>query len=151
MSLSGMSHHLFFAAIALVLDLCFNHVPNKDDERRAEVLTACRMLAEAKERSPIANKFVDSLMNVLKKHKIALDPVAPGEKEAPIVSAMDIGADAAREGQSGLQDDWDLNFDTLPDQSGDFEEIWQSYVDYGRELEVPDWEKLFSDLDGPTL
>lgn len=151
MSLSGMSHHLFFAAIALVLDLCFNHVPDKDDERRAEVLTACKMLAEAKDRSPIANKFVDSLMNVLRKHKVALEPTGPGKQEAPVVTAGEIGADAGRDGQAGLQDDWHLDFDTLPNQSGDFEEIWQSYVDYGRELEVPDWEKLFSGLDGPTL
>ena len=151
MSLSGITHHLFFAAIALVLDLCFNHVPDKDDERRAEVLTACQMLAEAKNRSLIANKFVDGLVTVLRKHKVTLGPDALGEDQALGGSAMDLSAHAVREEQDGLEDRWNLDFDALPNQSGDFEEIWQSYVEYGRELEVPDWEKLFSDLDGSTL
>lgn len=67
LGLSGINHHLFFATIALVMDLCFNRVPGegaeveeKEKERRAEVKRAMAILEVAQERALVA-KFLESL------------------------------------------------------------------------------------------
>jgi hypothetical protein len=36
---------------------------------------------------------------------------------------------------------------SLQETESDFEEIWQNYVDYGPNFDMPDWDHLFSDLD----
>lgn len=148
MSLSGVNHHIFFAAIALVMDLCFNRVQGEDEERRSEVMTACRMLEEAKDRSPIAKKFVESLIKVLRKHKVKLDNGALLEKGALEGAVLELGSEAIEEAHPGYSNGTPDSFDALPPSSYDFEEIWQSYMNYGQDLEVPNWEQLFHDMEG---
>lgn len=56
------------------MDLCFNHEegPGKEEREKArkeEVWRACRILEEARERSMPARKFLESLMDVLRRHR----------------------------------------------------------------------------------
>ena len=78
LALSGAHHHMFFSTMALVMDLCFNKT--KDDDatekaRKTEVMDALRILESAEDRSPVARRFLQSLMAVMRKHKVRLiDP-----------------------------------------------------------------------------
>jgi hypothetical protein len=72
--LCGFIHQVFVAAIILVMDLCFNKIPGQEEARRAEVTDACKMLEDVKQQSPIAGKFLESLMDILRKYKIRLLP-----------------------------------------------------------------------------
>ena len=147
LGLSGLNHHLFFATIALVMDLCFNleEGPGKEQREKArkeEVWRACRILEEAKERSMPAKRFLESLMNVLRKHRVKLaDPGETGSASA-IVGVNDV----CMSGQVAVADD-SLKQQAEPVQPSDFEEIWQTYIDNAPNLDVENWEELFNDLD----
>ncbi len=148
LGLGGLNHHLFFAAIALVMDLCFNREEGqgkeeRERERKAEVWRACRILEEAKERSMPARRFLESLMNVLRKHCVKL--VDSGE--TGISSAASSGADTMVDCSQGVatgQAPHGGQAEPVP--SSDFDEIWQTYIDNAPSLDVENWENLFSDL-----
>lgn len=69
-------HHLFVATIVLVMDLCFNRNEDaeQDEARRAEVIYACKTLESTKTTSALASKFLASLTDVLRKHRVYLVP-----------------------------------------------------------------------------
>lgn len=136
LSMSGVHHHMFFAAVALVMDLCFNKTEGEDETaRRAEVMDACHRLGQAKDRSPVAKKFLDSLMDVMRKHKIRCFDAAPVPEASP-PPPVELQALP-----SELPD-----FDPTGAAQSDFEEIWQSYIENGASLDVPDWTELYDDL-----
>ncbi|OCT47378.1 putative Zn(II)2Cys6 transcription factor [Cladophialophora carrionii] len=74
---TGIVYHIFMATIVLVMDLCFNRVAEGEDDaaRKAEVVAACKMLEDAKSESAMASSFLDSLMDVLRKHKVRLHSI----------------------------------------------------------------------------
>ena len=65
---------MFMATIVLVMHLYFNKATEGEDDaaRKAEVVAACKMLEEAKSQSAMASEFLESLMDVLRKHKVRL-------------------------------------------------------------------------------
>lgn len=138
LSMSGVHHHMFFAAVALVMDLCFNKTDDDAEQeaaRRAEVMDACRRLEKAKRRSPVAKRFLDSLMDVMRKHKIRLFDGAVAEEAV----ASDYFAPEAL--PSIVPE-----FEPMDTSQSDFEEIWQAYIENGPNLDVPDWTELYDDL-----
>lgn len=133
LSTSGTHHHVFFATVALVMDLCFNKTDGdeqQDANRRAEVMEALRLLGDAKDRSPVAKRFLDSLMDVMKKHKVRLfDTTTDCEQsDVPLLPTME------------------TDFDPTGNAHSEFEEIWQSYIEHGPTMDLPDWAELFDDL-----
>lgn len=133
LSLSGTHHHIFFATVALVMDLCFNKTDGDEQQeaaRRAEVMDACRLLEEAKDRSPVAKRFLDSLMDVLKKHKVRLFDTTT-DTEQVVLPALPTAVS---------------EFDPTGTAQSEFEEIWQSYIEHGPTMDLPDWAELFDDL-----
>lgn len=143
LSLSGVHHHMFFAAVAMVMDLCFNRTDGDERQeaaRRAEVMEACRMLEKAKDRSPVAKRFLESLMDVMRKHKIRLFDTSAAEEAAPAPAA----AACMQSVHPTVLPDFD------PEMSAgqsDFEQIWQSYIENGpNNMDVPEWTELFDDL-----
>ena len=152
LNLSGINHHIFFAAIALVMDLCYNQNPTDPaspaesaEERRKEVWEALSMLKAAKDSnlSAVAGRFLGSLTEVLKKHRVRLDDFEePNQKRStnglphPIVSNSDQIMQ-----MTGVLDGWQEQ--PLPD----FDELWQGCIEQGQNFEVTDWEQLFSDLE----
>ncbi|ETN38726.1 uncharacterized protein HMPREF1541_06764 [Cyphellophora europaea CBS 101466] len=140
LALSGVHHHMFFAAVALVMDLCFNRTNGREEEeaaRRLEVMDACRILEDANDRSPVAKRFLDSLMDVMKKHKIKLFDAPPPPAEAAAPESAPVPPTLPTE----MPD-----FDPCATAQTEFEEIWQSYIDHGSTMDVPDWAELFDDL-----
>ena len=89
-----------------------------------------------------AKRFLESLMNVLRKHRVKLaDPGETGSASA-IVGVNDV----CMSGQVAVADD-SLKQQAEPVQPSDFEEIWQTYIDNAPNLDVENWEELFNDLD----
>ena len=136
--LSGMHHHLFFAGIALVMDLCFNTPVGGigDKERKAEVREACRILEEAKGKSVVAKRFLAGLMGVLRRHGVSLD-------DDDILPCGDGSGDKGSWGVE-VQETETLEIHSTSTQAmpdgADFEEIWQMYMD---NAESENWEELF--------
>ncbi|KIW89032.1 uncharacterized protein Z519_10517 [Cladophialophora bantiana CBS 173.52] len=151
---TGVVYHIFMATIVLVMDLCFNEAAAGEDDaaRKAEVAEACKTLEDAKSQSRMAHEFLESLMDVLRKHKVRLHgingPLAgdAAEQQAQQSLQPQILADPGGQQAPRPCDNW------TPEEDGqhhlsDFDEIWKDYVELGPKMGMPGWDSLFSDLD----
>jgi hypothetical protein len=128
----GLLVGVFMASIILVVDLCHGKSSFEKEEKREEIAKACQILQGARHKSPTAAKFLDSLMHVLRKHK-----VSPARNEDfPVVDiAMDdIAAFATATVSGGLENNEDL--------SSYFNDMAQSFEQGGSF----DWDSILSDL-----
>ncbi|KAF2109037.1 hypothetical protein BDV96DRAFT_605125 [Lophiotrema nucula] len=66
----GLIVGVFMASIVLLMDLCVNRSAPGHEQRRSEVAEAFRILEDAKNESEMTARFVDSLMHILRKHKM---------------------------------------------------------------------------------
>ncbi|KAM0723561.1 hypothetical protein Q7P37_000548 [Cladosporium fusiforme] len=64
----SVMHHVFMAAVILLVDLCFNWEDVLAEKRKEEVLAACRLLTRARQSSDVAHRAVDAMMEILQKH-----------------------------------------------------------------------------------
>ena len=156
--LCAVIHFVFSAIMVLVMDLCFNKVEGQDEERRAEVLNACKILENAREQSAMASRFLDSLLGILRKHKIRL----------PINSAglIDVPGGSISEGATALTTHTPSSMETIssyevvqrsntwifgPKRDLDgglgFDDVWQNYIEQGGNFENMDWDHLMSDIN----
>ncbi|KAL9109984.1 MAG: hypothetical protein Q9227_005507 [Pyrenula ochraceoflavens] len=78
--LSGFVVGVFMASIVLLMDLCINKSSLQHQEQRSEVAEAFRMLEEAKNESETIARFVDSMTQILWKHKVPPPKVASTAK-----------------------------------------------------------------------
>jgi hypothetical protein len=141
-------HHLFLATIVLVMDLCFNRIEGHEEQRRVEVMDACKMLEDCKEQSDVAEKFLESLKDVLRKHKILppssfIDSTSAKESSVAGTSMLRNESTECTRHPDNLDpsEGITLNIDI------DFFQTWQNYIDSGQNLDMPHWDHLFSDLD----
>jgi hypothetical protein len=67
----GLLLGVFMASIVLLMDLCHNKSSPQQEKQRGEIADAFRILEEARHESKTAAKFLDSLMHVLRKHKVS--------------------------------------------------------------------------------
>lgn len=71
--ISGVLQAIFIAAIAFLLDMCFQSDRGHcDPVSKAELLDACSILEEAKNHSPMTASLLESLNNVVQKYKLPL-------------------------------------------------------------------------------
>ncbi|KAJ9631306.1 hypothetical protein H2204_008248 [Knufia peltigerae] len=146
--MTGVVYHVFMATIVLVMDLCFNKNEGDDDKRKAEVREACAILEEAAGQSSLAREFLNSLMDILRKHKVHLHHLPP---EA--ASKTEIKQPDAQNAPGLAAPDVELlqNFfpaqDTGRNYLSDFDAIWTDYVELGPNMDMPEWDNLFADLD----
>lgn len=143
-------HHVFTAAvIILVMDLCFNKVDGVE-ERQEEVMRACRMLDELKRDSLMGPKFLGPLMEILQKYKVRLleqDPLSSTSLPAqhslvrPATAAntytyntIDLPATLGTRA-SATSDDWA------------FDQMMQNYIDLGQNANFPTWDDLLAEVD----
>jgi len=148
--LTGICHHIFMATIVLVTDLCFNRGLGDDEERHSEVIEALKILEEAKNRSQMVGKFVESLEDVLRRHKVHLlnrPPVSddPGYPNTQ-TSQTNVDLQVADATKTNTSNPWDTLDDPMTYPS-EFDSVWRDYVQLGPVLQMPEWDNLFSDLD----
>ncbi|TKA31045.1 hypothetical protein B0A50_02013 [Salinomyces thailandicus] len=146
--LIGVLHHFFCAMVVLVMDVCVNKAAGHEEERRQEVKEACGILERARERSSVANTFLESLMTILKKHGVRCqNPTAP-----PVSTGFAAGWGTA----AGINDftsttpilaDPNLAVDGVMSDTLNFDDLWQSYFDMGPQLDPESWNDIFNDLE----
>lgn len=64
-------HFTHLALVVMVMDLCFNRGED-EEERKAEVKAALQMLEHARDVSPLLSRSLDSLSEILQKHRVYL-------------------------------------------------------------------------------
>jgi hypothetical protein len=64
----AVMHHVFMAAVILLIDVCFNWDDILAEKRKEEVLSACRMLSRAQQSSSVAREGINAMMGILRKH-----------------------------------------------------------------------------------
>ena len=157
LKLCAVIHYVFLATVVLVMDLCFNKVDGQDEQRKAEVMDACKMLEEATDQSAIAGQFLASLMDILKKHKIHLLTPDPATLLCSSGSVTARAEHANPSGETLYHEPAGDSTWTKPhekqqvDRESDFDQIWQEYTELQPSSEVLDWDHLFTDLDSRVI
>ncbi|KAJ5979795.1 hypothetical protein N7481_007093 [Penicillium waksmanii] len=64
----AVMHHVFMAAVILLIDVCFNWDDILAEKRKEEVIAACRMLSRAQQSSSVAREGINAMMGILQKH-----------------------------------------------------------------------------------
>ena len=77
----GLVTGVFLATTVVLMDLCHNKSLLQEERQRSEVVEAFRILEQARHESETAAKFLDSMMHVLRKHKIS--PLKPNKEKLP--------------------------------------------------------------------
>ena len=127
---SGVLYCLFMAVIVLLLDVCLDKEAQRDEARKAEVVDAFGILEEARKQSPIAVKLIESLMSVVRKHKVSLPTSDSLRNESRSLSTEDIGVvTPATTDELGMEaGTGDLGSRDTPGLGlSCFDEIWQSF------------------------
>ena len=154
----GMLHHMFLATVVLVMDLCFNRADtdSEDNARSSVVANAISMLEEAKDHSLSVQKFLDSLMDALKKHHVGLvDESKPAEVTSnvqsqwlttpswPVHTPQQVHI-AATQQTPGINPG--INNVMLPAPFGT-DWSWKDVLDPSDMNTLPDWDQLFAEFD----
>ena len=147
----GLLHHMFLATVVLVMDLCFNRTDGHDEERSSDVASAIKILEESKDQSISIQRFLDSLMEALKKHQVGL--VDDTKRAAVNQSTQNIWSSTlARPATSHQQlalstPQGQRESDSLPQPTLSIDWAWKDFLDQGDVNTLPDWEQLFTELD----
>lgn len=153
----SVMHHVFMAAVILLMDVCFNWDDILAEKRKEEVLDACRMLSKAQQSSCTVREGINALMGCLQKHwntgkqSVPIDPpVINLPVDNPTRSVPAMGAPAVDIKQPSM----DIR-NTIGDESEEkhLEEIWMEMLDSGGDLsfDTPDWTGLLTDLTNATV
>ncbi|EJP64647.1 Putative Zn(II)2Cys6 transcription factor [Beauveria bassiana ARSEF 2860] len=165
-------HHVFMAAVVLVMDLCSNKVEGLEEQRQAEVTRACRMLDSLKQDSAMAAKLAHPLMEILQKHKQRLQQSQSSAMPLPVVLphadnrtnqvSLDpsndfhgplsnhIGQYASSTTASGADHQPAVQTEHQQQPCAndrEFDAMMQQYIDLSQFIDGPSWGSLFDDLD----
>jgi hypothetical protein len=159
---------LFMATIVLLMDLCHNK-----SKPRGEIIEAFRMLEKARHESETAARFLDSLMQVLRKHKVA--PPTPADSqsgslnEQPLTAAEAVISDAGIThpyseptmmplASSTTLESTDVSNITMAEDGFMNGAVFPSYFDeltqtfeQGVDAGSFDWDNIFSGLDSSFI
>ncbi|KAI4160851.1 MAG: hypothetical protein LQ342_005376 [Letrouitia transgressa] len=96
----GLFLGVFMASIVLLIDLCHHEASPPQEEQREEIADAFRILEEARHESETAAKFLDSLVHVLRKHKVSPPSHTKEKPPEPVTGhkSLQPGADGAAVG-----------------------------------------------------
>lgn len=152
-SLCGILHLLFYATVVLVMDLCVNRGEECESARTEEIRHACRRLDEAKRQSSAAGIFLDSLLTILRKHRIKIEG-----KEC--LNANNATIEAAAPSSTNTESYPIESRQICPNQtyvadasatetvgSLDLGDIWQSYIGMESTWNQQCWDALISDIE----
>ncbi|KAJ5894610.1 transcriptional regulator family: Fungal Specific TF [Penicillium taxi] len=149
----AVMHHVFMAAVILLIDVCFNWDDILAEKRKEEVLAACRLLCQAQQSSSIVRGGIDAMMEILRKHW------KKERRQCPLADSLN-----EKVGQAHLQISY-ASKDTqieVPEQdlsiASDFgqiplEDLWSGMLDRNEDigLGTPDWKDLLMELTNATL
>ncbi|OGM42380.1 C6 zinc finger domain protein [Aspergillus bombycis] len=161
----SVMHHVFMAAVILLLDVCFNWDDILAEKRKEEVLDACHMLSNAQLSSSLVKEGINAMMSVLQKHwkhgKLAASP-----KRNPSSSVNPASFDASKQPlpstsrasytpATTIELDPPSDFPNNVDDTGQrqLEDIWSEMLDNGANLDLDDtdWTGLLTELTNATV
>jgi hypothetical protein len=157
----AVMHHVFMAAVILMVDVCFNWEDVLAEKRKQEVIDACRMLTRAQRTSPVARRAIDAMMEILRKYWTqkglkchqAEQACFDTSVGAPFSEAhqMDQSANAATTNSMyyapSSQTSQRASFAEVP-----LEDMWADMLDGSAiGLDTPDWTELLDDLTNANL
>ncbi|KAK3710303.1 hypothetical protein LTR37_010369 [Vermiconidia calcicola] len=138
-------HLVFYATVALVMDLSVNRDADSGEARKKEIQEACNTLEGAKQQSAAAGMFLESLMAVMRKHQIKLKNHEGIEIESPAFATGAAEASALAPGFVDVFDGAQMNGEVS--NNFEFEEIWQTYIDMDSSMDPQSWDALISDIE----
>ena len=152
--LCGVIHHVFYAIVVLVMDLCMNPNAGAEDFRKAEIRETCKILEDVKERSVVAKLFWDSLVAILRKHKVKLQCDAPQIVDAAIAEPDDgqmnsnpVAHGYIEQAQYGVHALETSAFNSNATGELNFDDLWQDFLDPRPNTDQQYWTALFNDLE----
>lgn len=158
----AVMHHVFMAAVILLVDVCFNWEDVLAEKRKEEVIDACRMLTRAQRTSPVARRAVDAMMDILRKHWTQERGLKCPQAEQACLAAS-AGATVptvhpACAVSGPTPDSVYYGFPSQTPQQSAFAEVplevmWAEMLDgsAGLALDTPDWTDLLNDLTDANL
>ncbi|KAF2093561.1 hypothetical protein NA57DRAFT_61267 [Rhizodiscina lignyota] len=154
-------HHMHLALVVMVMDLCFNRDEADREEIKTEVKAALRKFENARDVSPLPDRFLSSLSDMMRKYNVHLtDP-----------STLTTNHVTGFVHETKLDNDWllqhsqfgpgmdhtgyalETHFDTSSDTSfnASFGEFWQMAIESEPNLDSVTWDNLFSALDSQPI
>jgi hypothetical protein len=152
----AVMHHVFVAAVILLIDVCYNWEDVLAMKRKEEVIAACRMLTHAHRSSAVARRAVEAMMDVLRKHWIHVRGLKCPQAQAQAQTQTARSAEALQQG-FGLDtpdSTWHISQNQmqqgsqLPQLDMPLEDLWKEMLDGSAQagLDTPDWTDLLNDL-----
>jgi hypothetical protein len=155
----AVMHHVFVAAVVLLIDVCYNWEDVLAVKRKEEVIAACRMLTHAHRSSAVARRAVDAMMDLLRKHWIHVRGLKCPQAQAKAQTQTQTARPPADTLQQGFGIDtpdsmWYVAQDQrqeefqLPQIDMPLEDLWKEMLDGSAQagLDTPDWIDLLNDL-----
>lgn len=165
----SVMHHMFMAAVILLLDVCFNWDDILAEKRKEEVLEACRILSKAQQSSCLVKEGIQAMMNILQKHWKNGKLAVPNGSQPDRLSSPALEPAAEEPAQATIAPEpttqpvtttqtWDSAPDLSTHQSTDgnerqLEEIWSEFLEngYNYTFEDTDWTGLLTELTSATI
>ncbi|KAF2714753.1 hypothetical protein K504DRAFT_9431 [Pleomassaria siparia CBS 279.74] len=144
----GLLMSVFMSSLVLLMDLCHNRSSSRREKQRVEISDALGILEAARHESEVAARFLDSLVLVLRKHKVS----PTGQRDSDITKPMfnpdtrfhgDLTTDTSLRSASGCNGD-NINMVDGEELSSYFNDIAQSFEQ--GDAESFDWDSIFSGL-----
>lgn len=173
----AVMHHVFMAAVILLIDVCFNWDDILACKRKQEVLDACRLLSRAQQSSSVARECINAMMDILSRHwKLEKRPSSAGGLRAQSSSSPGLAVSVLHDqsvipAANNVQDSKGFQF-TRPQQVHDFpihdqpvdlvnselgsvplEDLWGQMLDESAHiaLDTPEWMDLLTELTNATV
>lgn len=150
----SVMHHVFMAAVILLMDVCFNWDDILAERRKEEVLDACRMLTKAQQSSSTVRDGINALMGVLQKH---WKNGKPGTVSSPFINPMAVeDPPPLTESNTAIdvkESSVDLPGSWIGEENGErhLEDIWTEMLDSSGNFGTPDWTGLLTELTNATV
>jgi hypothetical protein len=157
----AVMHHVFMAAIILLIDVCFNWDDILAEKRKEEVLGACRMLSRAQQSSSVTREGINAMMGILRRHWKR--ERRPDEAEADLASSSIHSTLEDQQTPHNIHDSrtvfesQEQVFSSSYPAVSEFgqtplEDLWSEMLDSSGNigLETPDWMDLLTDLTNAT-
>ncbi|KAK5173531.1 uncharacterized protein LTR77_002212 [Saxophila tyrrhenica] len=153
--LCGLVHISFYGTVVLVMDLICNRGTDCEVQRKEEIQTACASLEVSKSKSPAAAMFLDSLLAVLRKHRINIEKARQdGELVNGPVSGDAVGSSTFAPGHGNafshsapLMPETEASFSAIDFDNLNSDELWQSFIDMDATIDPQSWDALMNDIE----
>ena len=157
----AVMHHVFMAAVILLVDVCFNWEDVLAEKRKQEVVDACRMLTRAQRTSPVARRGVNAMMEILRKywtHKgLKCHQAEQACFDTPVGATLPAVPRADGCANASMTDSMYYTPSSQTHQQASFaevqlEDMWAEMLDGSVVgLDTPDWTELLDDLTNANL